>query len=109
MKMKLRIKRNLLATGAAVLLLSSCCAGCGQKEEPILKEITAEQIPNHLAQWEEELPRDTEFSQIDRKAIRGLTIQKGNDTVFAISYELREYKESYDTGIFRFRINRWYR
>lgn len=96
MKMKLRIKRNLLATGAAVLLLSSCCVGCGQKEEPILKEITAEQIPNHLAQWEEELPRDTEFSQIDRKAIRGLTIQKGNDTAFAISYEPREYKESYD-------------
>lgn len=61
-----------------------------------MEEIQIHQLENHLEQWQQELPKDTEFGGIAANEIRGLKVQKEGETVFAVSYEPREGKETFD-------------
>lgn len=101
---------NIAAGGMALLFLAGSLAGCGegrekdqswegksrQPEEIVSEEMVFEKITGHLGQWQETLPRDTGKNRIDPNAVRGLSLQKNGETVFAVSYEPRDYKESFD-------------
>lgn len=80
----------------SVLLSSGLLAGCGGGKGEALEKIEPAEIQNHLAEWEENLPKDGGEESLYAKALRGLSVQKDGETVFAVSYEPREYKESFD-------------
>ncbi|MCI9081582.1 MAG: DUF4340 domain-containing protein [Lachnospiraceae bacterium] len=80
-----------------LLLLAAawCLTGCSASKDS-LEEIQIKELGNHLEQWQQELPQDTEFGGIGANEIRGLKVQKKGETVFAVSYEPREGKETFD-------------
>lgn len=92
-KMKLGKK---IVVFIGVLLSAGLLAGCGDAKGENLEKIEPAEIPNHLAGWEEHLPKDGGDGSLYAKAVRGLSVLKDGETVFAVSYEPRDYKESFD-------------
>lgn len=72
-------------------LLPGCASSVNRLQQPQIKE-----IENHLEEWQRELSQDKELSAINVKGIRGLSVQKDGETIFAVSYEPREGKQSFD-------------
>jgi len=72
-------------------LLPGCASSAIRLQQPQIKE-----IENHLEEWQRELSQDKELSAINVKGIRGLSVQKDGETIFAVSYEPREGKQSFD-------------
>lgn len=72
-------------------LLSGCASSVNRLQQPQIKE-----IENHLEEWQRELSQDKELSAINVKGIRGLSVQKDGETIFAVSYEPQEGKQSFD-------------
>lgn len=89
-----RMKTFVVCIG--FLLSVGMLAGCRETQREMLEEIEYAEIPNHLAEWEDMLPRDDGTRGIYSKAVRALSVQKDGETVFAVSYEPRDYKESFD-------------
>jgi len=77
---------------AAVL----CLGGCGIPKGNQMEEVRIQELENHLEEWQRELPKDAEYGGVGANAIRGLKVQKEGKTVFAVSYEPREGKETFD-------------
>lgn len=82
----------LLAAIAAGGLLT----GCGSAGESVQKEMNILERTNHLQEWEEELPQDIVPDTLNANAVRGLRIQTEGTITFAVSYEPREEKETFD-------------
>ncbi len=72
-------------------LLPGCDSSAIRLQQPQIKE-----IENHLEEWQRELSQDKELSAINVKGIRGLSVQKDGETIFAVSYEPQEGKQSFD-------------
>ncbi len=72
-------------------LLPGCASSVNRLQQPQIKE-----IENHLEEWQRELSQDKELSAINVKGIRGLSVQKDGETIFAVSYEPRQGKQSFD-------------
>lgn len=87
------MKRQRIIVTLAVFLTIVLLAGCETVEKT---KITIKPEQNSLISWKEELPKETNVGSVVGVAIRGLEIVSGGETVFAVSYEPREYKESYD-------------
>ncbi len=81
-----------------LLLLAAawCLTGCSIFKEDFVEGVQIRELENHLEQWQQELPKDTEFGGIGAHEIRGLKVQKKGKTVFAVSYEPRKGKETFD-------------
>ncbi len=73
-----------------------CLAGCGTAKETDERKLQITEPENHLADWKEELPEDDGFGGVSANAIRGMEIQKDGTVVFAVSYEPREEKDTFD-------------
>lgn len=82
-----------VTAAAAAGILCGCAASQGKKA---LEEAEILPISNHLEAWEEELPRDTQDGVFSAAGIRGLSVCRDGETVFAVSYEPREEKDSFD-------------
>ena len=80
----------------ALMLAVACTAGCsgGSGEEKV--EVTIREEQTQLGTWQEELEQDTTDQAVLSESIRGMSVQKDGEEVFAVSYEPRDYKESYD-------------
>ena len=80
------------------LLLAAvwCLCGCGVPKGNQMEEVQIRDLENHLEEWQQELPKDTEHGGVGANAIRGLKVQKEGRTIFAVSYEPREGKETFD-------------
>lgn len=76
---------------ALAWLLPGCAASALRLQQPQIKE-----LDNHLEEWQRELAQDKELSAINAKGIRGLSVKKDGETIFAVSYEPREGKQSFD-------------
>lgn len=88
-------KKIVILTVLAAMEICSLW-GCGMSAKGNIEEVRIKEPENHLASWRKELPRDGEYTIWDASAVRGLEIQKDGETVFAVSYEPREGKESFD-------------
>lgn len=83
-------------------IMAAMPAGCGASggKDADLKEPDILSASNHLEEWEEELLNHTEErtfgAAVPGAAVRGLVIQIDGETVFAVSYEPGEGKESFD-------------
>lgn len=78
----------------AIIFLVSILLGCAKERLSVIKETYGTE-KNSIKEWMENLPRKSN-TQINGMAIRGLEIKKGETTVFAVSYEPRKYKNTYD-------------
>lgn len=90
----MRLKKSMFIVFfvmALAWLLSGCAALVSRLQQPQIKK-----AENHLQEWQQELSQDQEFGAINAKAIRGLSVQKNGETIFAVSYEPQEGKQSFD-------------
>lgn len=73
-------------------------SGCSSQQREDRKEERPQLLAaaNHLEEWEEELPADAADGVISSASVRGLVIRKDGEISFAVSYEPREEKESFD-------------
>lgn len=90
----MRLKKSIIIPFffmALAWLLPGCASSALRLQQPQIKE-----VDNHLEEWQRELSQDRELSAINAKGIRGLSVQKDGETIFAVSYEPREGKQSFD-------------
>lgn len=90
----MRLKKSIIISFffmALAWLLPGCASWAFRLQQPQIKE-----LDNHLEEWQRELAQDRELSAINAKGIRGLSVQKDGETIFAVSYEPREGKQSFD-------------
>lgn len=87
-------KRTVLSVFMMIAVL--CLSGCSSLQGNKMEELQIRKLTSHLAVWQEELPKDKEYKNFDAAAVRGLVIRKDGKTVFAVSYEPRKEKETYD-------------
>ena len=78
------------------MILSVCVQGCGALAQDSMEKPQIQELENHLAIWQKELPQDTKPEGLNANAIRGIEVQKEGEKIFAVSYEQREEKESFD-------------
>ncbi len=83
-------KSIIIATMVSMLLLQ----GCGS--DVVLEPLNMIEETNSIDTWEAELDKNTDNSVVPSKSIRGLVVKKDGEDVFAISYEPRDYKGSFD-------------
>ena len=76
------------------LLAGTVLAGCQSSVKLPEPDIKAE--CSSLGGWTESLPRETNTYSIPGKAIRGMEIQNNDRKIFAVSYEPRAYKDSFN-------------
>lgn len=88
--------KRMAVSAILIMLVVWSLWGCGSSPEMSAKELNIMEPENHLASWRKELPQDGEYTAWDVGAARGLEIQKDGETVFAVSYEPRAGKESFD-------------
>ena len=72
-------------------LLSGCASSAIRLQQPQIRVSN-----HHLEAWQQNLSKDQEFSTINAKGIRGLSVHKDGETIFAVSYEPRQGKQSFD-------------
>lgn len=72
-------------------LLSGCASSAIRLQQPQIRVSN-----HHLEAWQQNLSQDQEFSTINAKGIRGLSVHKDGETIFAVSYEPRQGKQSFD-------------
>lgn len=80
------------------LLTTVLLCGCGEQEKMLVQHKTMinEVVEsNSFATWKESL-RAGNFGEVTAPSIRGLSIRKGGADIFAVSYEPRTYKNSFD-------------
>lgn len=85
-------KLTLVCIAAAVL----GAAGCASGADHALGEPEIIEPQNHLEAWQKELPQDTKAGGLNANAVRGMVVQKDGEVTFAVSYEPREEKDSFD-------------
>ena len=66
-------------------LLSGCASSANRLQQPQIRVSN-----HHLEAWRQNLSQDQEFSTINAKGIRGLSVHKDGETIFAVSYEPRQ-------------------
>ncbi len=88
--------RKYMAGLFLLLAAAWCLCGCGVPKGNQMEEVQIRDLENHLEEWQQELPKDTEHGGVGANAIRGLKVQKEGRTIFAVSYEPREGKETFD-------------
>jgi hypothetical protein len=93
-------KSTLLLCG---LLAAALLTGCGQNKAAAHADSTAEAATaeyaveaNSLDTWQTQLPQTT-TEPVGVKAVRGIRVVRDGATVFAASYEPRDYKFTYDS------------
>ena len=72
-------------------LLPGCDSSAIRLQQPQIRVSN-----HHLEAWQQNLSKDQEFSTINAKGIRGLSVHKDGETIFAVSYEPRQGKQSFD-------------
>lgn len=93
--MKYKHKNKIILI--VLMLFLGLSYGCGEKKDNRIQERKMEydEEESSMEKWKKSLPKENkEISSA--KSVRGLEIVKGGETVFAVSYEPREYKSSYD-------------
>lgn len=90
------IYRKKIVMVTALLLLSVLCS-CREKQENKIseKKINYEKEENSIEVWKEELTFEEEEVP-SAASVRGMQVIKEGEVKFAVSYEPREYKNSYD-------------
>lgn len=88
-----RKNRAAVLTGC-LLLAAIASGGCGQKEQEDIAE-TAAIEENSLAQWEASLEEGA-IDELSAESIRGMSVVRDGKPLFAVSYEPRTYKNTFD-------------
>lgn len=99
------MKRHLfyrVITGVLITGLLGAAAGCGQtpetekvKRAQVQESRVFDKESNSLEKWQQDLSSEGPAS-ISSQSIRGVQTIKDGETIFAVSYEPRTYKNSYD-------------
>lgn len=89
-------RRKIRATVLIVCLLLGAMAfgGCGQKEQEDVIEV-AQTEENSLAKWEASL-EEGDVEELSAESIRGVSVVREGEPFFAVSYEPRVYKNTFD-------------
>ncbi len=89
------IRKSRAAVLTGCLLLAACAfGGCGQKVQEAITEIP-EIEENSLAQWKASL-EEGEIDELSAESIRGVSVVRDGKPLFAVSYEPRTYKNTFD-------------
>lgn len=91
MKIGKRLKAYFILLAAAL-----CVSGCAGVKAADHEEANVKEEKIRLNDWKEELPQNTEAGGLVANAIRGLSVSRNGSEVFAVSYEPKEYKETFD-------------
>lgn len=90
---RIRISRTAVLAGC-LLLAAIISGGCGQKEQEDIPEMP-EIEENSLAEWEASLEEGT-IGELCAESIRGVSVMREGEPLFAVSYEPRTYKNTFD-------------
>lgn len=85
-----KVIKGIVLSVLAVIVFTGCQRSVKLPEPEIKAESSS------LGAWAESLPKETETYSISGKSIRGMEIKADGEEIFAISYEPRTYKDSFD-------------
>lgn len=88
------IKIIILVFIIAICIVGYSTIGNIRSKETININIKTEE--NHLEEWQSSLPKNIEEGELNSNSIRGMIIKRDGETVFAVSYEPKEYKDTFD-------------
>lgn len=90
-------KKILIVT---ITVAAGMLAGCGRTEktpaETETLSVSYDRETDSLEQWQEQLQTEG-IDMPEKEAVRGVRICREGETLFAVSYEPRSYKSSYDS------------
>ena len=94
----MQLLRKFIVLCTAAALMEGMLTGCGQTgdNQAVAESPRITDIPNHLEEWQQDLPREKEDSLLSSSSVRGMVVRKGGGDVLAVFYEPREEKESFD-------------